>query len=84
MFVFATHKLEAAADGRLDVGAAEGGDLAELPGDLDGVVQEEAQAPLVTEPGGAGDLSEQDWRREGGTDGETRGTWRVTDEANIL
>lgn len=37
-----TYKLEAAADGRLNVGAAKGGDLAKLSGDLDGVVEEEA------------------------------------------
>lgn len=59
-----TYKLEAAADGGLDVGAAERCDLAELPGDLDGVVQEEAQATLVAETRRAGDLSEQDWRME--------------------
>lgn len=62
----ATYKLEAAADGGLDVGAAEGGDLAELPGDLDGVVEEEAQATLVAEPCRAGDLSEQNCRAGGG------------------
>lgn len=60
----ATYKLEAAADGGLDVGAAEGGDLSELPGDLDGVVEEEAQAPLVTETCRTGNLSEQDWTEE--------------------
>lgn len=59
-----TYKLEAAADGGLDVGATEGGDLAELPGDLDGVVEEEAQAALVAETCRAGNLSEQDWRME--------------------
>lgn len=64
MSVRATYKLKAAADGRLDVGPAEGGDLAELPGDLDGVVEEEAQTTLVTETCRAGDLSEQDWRME--------------------
>lgn len=56
--------MEAAADGGLDVGATEGGDLAELPGDLDGVVEEEAQATLVAETCRAGNLSEQDWRME--------------------
>lgn len=56
-----TYKLEAAADGGLDVGAAERRDLAELTGDLDGVVQEEAQAALVAEACCAGNLSEQDW-----------------------
>lgn len=56
----ATYELEAAADGGLDVGAAEGGDLAELTGDLDGVVEEKAQAALVAEACRAGNLSEQD------------------------
>lgn len=56
-----TYKLEAAADGGLDVGAAEGGYLAELSGDLDGVMKEEAQTTLVTETGRTGNLSEQDW-----------------------
>lgn len=56
--VCVTYELEAAADGGLDVGAAEGGDLAQLPGDLDGVVEEEAQATLVAETCGAGNLSE--------------------------
>lgn len=56
-----TYKLEAAADGGLDVGAAKGGDLAKLTGDLDGVVQKEAQAALVAEACCAGNLSEQDW-----------------------
>ncbi|TNN46370.1 hypothetical protein EYF80_043430 [Liparis tanakae] len=62
----AAYKLEAAADGGLDVGAAEGGDLAELPGDLDGVVEEEAQAALVAEARRTGNLPEQDWRKGGG------------------
>lgn len=34
-----TYKLEAAADGRLNVGTAEGGHFAKLPGDLDGIVE---------------------------------------------
>lgn len=34
-----TYKLEAAADGGLNVGAAKGGHLAKLPGDLDGIVE---------------------------------------------
>lgn len=58
----AAYKLEAAPDGGLDVGAAEGGDLAELPGDLDGVVEEETQAALVAEARRTGNLPEQDWR----------------------
>lgn len=67
---WATYELEAAADGGLDVGAAEGGDLAELTGDLDGVVEEKAQAALVAEACRAGNLSEQDW---GGRQGEVGG-----------
>lgn len=59
-----TYKLEAAADGGLDVGAAKGGHLAKLPGDLDGIVEQETQATLVAETRGTGDLSEQDWRTE--------------------
>lgn len=62
----ATYELEAAADGGLDVGAAERGDLAELTGDLDGVVEEKAQAALVAEACRAGNLSEQDWGVGGG------------------
>lgn len=61
-----TYKLEAAADGRLNVGTAKGGHFAKLPGDLDGIVEQETQATLVTETGAAGDLSEQDWRTGGG------------------
>lgn len=64
----ATYELEAAADGGLDVGAAEGGDLAELTGNLDGVVEEKAQAALVTEACRAGNLSEQDWGAESEAD----------------
>lgn len=60
-----TYKLEAAADWRFDVRAAEGGDLAELPGDLDGVVEKKTKATLVAETGGAGNLPEQNWRVEG-------------------
>lgn len=62
--MWVSYKLEAAADGRLDVGAAKGRNLAELPGDLDGVVEEEAQTTLVAETCRAGNLSEQDWRTE--------------------
>lgn len=62
-----TYKLEAAADGGLDVGATEGGYLAELSGDLDGVVKEEAQATLVAETSRTGNLSEQDWIGRPGT-----------------
>lgn len=60
-----TYKLEATSDGGLDVGAAEGGDLAKLPGDLDGVMEEEAQAALVTETRRVGHLSEQNCRTDG-------------------
>lgn len=65
-----TYKLEAAADGGLDVGAAKGGHLAKLPGDLDGIVEQQTQAALVTETGGTGNLSEQDWRTEGADEDE--------------
>lgn len=67
-----TYKLEAAADGGLDVGAAKGSHLAKLPGDLDGVVEEETQATLVTEARRAGNLSEQDWGRAGDADEDER------------
>lgn len=40
--------LEAAAHAGLDVGASEGSHLSELLGDLDGLVKQEAQLPLVT------------------------------------
>lgn len=56
-----TYELEAAADGGLNVGAAKGGDLTELTGDLDGVVEEEAQTALVAEARRASNLSKQDW-----------------------
>lgn len=39
--------LEAAADAGLDVGASKGGHLAQLPWDLDGFVEQEAQLSLV-------------------------------------
>lgn len=55
-----TYKLKAAADGGLNVGAAEGGDLAKLSGDLNGVVQKEPQSTLVTESRCTGNLPEQD------------------------
>ena len=60
VFSRSTYKLEAAADAGLDVAAPEGGHLPQLPRDLDGVVEEEPQAPLVTEARGAGHLAEQD------------------------
>lgn len=66
----ATYKLEAAADGGLDVGAAKGGHFAQLPGDLDGVVQQQAQAALVAKARRTGNLSEQDWGTEGGDEDE--------------
>lgn len=43
-----TYVLEAATDAGLDVGASKGGHLAQLLGDLDGFVKQEAQLPLVT------------------------------------
>lgn len=55
-----TYKLKAAADGGLNVGAAEGGNLAKLSGDLNGVVQKEPQSTLVTESCCTGNLPEQD------------------------
>jgi hypothetical protein len=61
-----TYKLEAAADAGLDVGAPEGGHLSQLTGDLDGVMEEKTQPPLVTEPCCTGYLAEQDWWVEGG------------------
>lgn len=42
-----TYVLEAAAHAGLDVGATEGGHLAQLPGDLDGFVEQQAELPLV-------------------------------------
>ena len=76
--------LEAAADTGLDVGAPEGGHLAQLPGDLDGVVQQQAQLPLVARVPRRRHLVEQVWRGgEGGRletevgrlrDAPTRGT----------
>lgn len=60
-WAWATYELEAAADGGLNVGATKGGNLAELTGDLDGVVEEKAKAALVAKTCRAGNLSEQDW-----------------------
>lgn len=59
-----TYKLEAASDARLDIAAPKGGHFAELPRDLDGVVQQEPQPALVTEASGACHLLEQVWRKE--------------------
>lgn len=42
-----TYVLEAAAHAGLDVGAPEGGHLAQLPRDLDGFVEQQAELPLV-------------------------------------
>lgn len=58
--MWVTYELEAAADGWLNVGAAKGGNLTQLTGDLDGVMEEETQATLVTEACRAGHLSKQD------------------------
>ena len=67
-----TYVLEAAADAGLDVGAPEGGHLAQLPRDLDGVVQQEAQLPLVARVPRRRHLVEQVWRggERGGLDTE--------------
>lgn len=74
-----TYELETAADGGLNVGAAEGGDLTELTGDLDGVVEEEPQATLITEARRAGNLSKQDCGARNG--GRQRGMAGVGDRA---
>lgn len=65
-----TYKLEATADRRFDVGAAEGGNLTKLPRDLDRIVEEEAQSTLVTEACCTGNLPEQDWRHGTGQNKE--------------
>lgn len=65
MFLSETHKLETTADGRLNIGTTKGGNLPKLSGYLDGVVEQEAQATLVTETGSTGNLSKQDWRGPG-------------------
>lgn len=43
-----TYVLEAAADAGFDVGASEGGHLPQLPRDLDGLVKQQTELPLVT------------------------------------
>ena len=50
--------LQAAADRRLDVGASEGGDLAQLTRQLDAVVQQQPQLPFVDEAVVVGDAAE--------------------------
>lgn len=65
-----TYKLEAAPDAGLDVAAPEGGHLPQLPGDLDGVVQQQPQPALVTEASGTCHLFEQVWRKEKDTRGQ--------------
>ena len=57
-----TYVLEAAPDAGLDVGAPEGGHLAQLSWDLDGVVQQQAQLPLVARVPSRRHLVEQVWR----------------------
>lgn len=54
-----TYKLKAAAHTGLDIAPSERRHLTQLPGDLNGVVQKEAETPLVTEACGTGHLSEQ-------------------------
>ena len=61
-----TYVLEAAAHAGFDVAAPEGRHLAKLPRDLDGVVQQEPQLPLVTGVPGARYLPEQICGGQGG------------------
>ncbi len=58
MKMVVTYKLKAAAHTGLDIAPSERRHLTQLPGDLNGVVQKEAEAPLVTEACGTGHLSE--------------------------
>lgn len=53
--------LEAAADAGLDVGPSKGGHLAQLPWDLDGFVEQEAQLSLVARVPGRCYLAEKVW-----------------------
>lgn len=53
--------LEAAADAGLDVGASKGGHLAQLPRDLDGFMEQEAQLSLVARVPGRCHLAEKVW-----------------------
>lgn len=46
--VLVTYMLEAAPDARFDVAAPERCHLSELPWDLDGIMQQEPQLPLIT------------------------------------
>lgn len=43
-----SYMLEAAADARFDVGPPKCGHLPQLPGDLDGFVEQQTELPLVT------------------------------------
>lgn len=63
-----THESEAAADAGLHVAAPEGCHLPELPRDLDGLVEQDAQVPLVTQAPGIRHLAEEVC---GGMDRET-------------
>lgn len=54
--------LEAAADTGLDVRASKGGHLAQLPWDLDGFMEQEAQLSLVARVPGRCYLAEKVWR----------------------
>lgn len=54
-----SHQSEAAADAGLHVAAAEGRHLSQLAGDLDGLVQQQAEVSLVSQPSGARHLTEQ-------------------------
>lgn len=54
-----THKAEAAADAGLHVAAPEGCHLPQLPRDLDGLVEQDTEVPLVTQSPGVGHLAEE-------------------------
>lgn len=54
-----THKAEAAADAGLHVAAPERRHLAQLARDLDGLVEQDAQVPLVTQAPGICHLAEE-------------------------
>lgn len=51
--------LEAAAHAGFDVGASEGGHLPQLPRDLDGFVEQQAELPLVARVARRRNLAEE-------------------------
>ena len=53
--------LKAAANAGLDVGASKGGNLAQLPRDLDGFMKQQAQLSLVARVACRCYLAEQVW-----------------------